>query len=326
MLLPTSMSRPPLVKETDFSQIPALIENAVLLYRLCPSASEKGDVNAIDVMVMVGIEVCMASPLTKNFKNKLVIADRANGPPIFDVSVEATLQRAIEIFKLARYNKEGTTAIARTEVMRLAGFEDITSKTHEGAAKYKKFSRRLEILGLVVKKPTATRKAPPSQIESIIIDCDLEDDVDSLSPITYNKEEATFFGVNKKSTDAGTTPTRATNKSSAVSAISSIASASNRVTTVAKQLERTNGQVHNEFQNLAFKVGTVLYNSVINNKSFLHLQNANDCAKAVNSMLGVSIGESAMGETVDFVTGSQIRKGVESGRVGQSPPRRGRPA
>jgi len=91
-------------------------------------------------------------------------------------------------------------------------------------------------------------------------------------------------------------------------------SSTNRRSAQSAQQARREALETEDIEKSAFKVGTVLYNSVqTNENTLIAFASAEKCANAVNQMFGL-----------DLVSGYRLKASIKLGLVGKSPPRRGR--
>jgi hypothetical protein len=350
-----NMTRMPLVDHNDPWDIADLLKKAVQLSCHCPGARVNGFL-PMHAMLMVGMAPDIAAAMTNNFAKLKRGLDGTRQHDWDDDSADAKLKRALEIFALAKYSKDGTKSKEKAEIMRLAGCSYLESTGRgEGAKVYKRFSRMLEKEGLEEgprrkQKPddeslkmTTTTEMPATEIRNppqglLIPAYDLEDD--ELSPISTD-ENMSFGSVysftepppqTKISTvllsalQGGTKVSSSNESYDAASAVSSVISKQEKRRTAGQAHEKLRSfQEYEEIRKIAYKVGSLLWNCAKDvGLALPKFKTADDCANSINLMFDIPVGMKKHSVCLDFVSGRQLADAVRDNRVGESPPRIGR--
>jgi hypothetical protein len=329
----------------DSSSPPPNVLEAAKLYRLSVGRDVVG-LTPVEAMIMVGINrgVAVTSYYNESFRaSHFGLNQRLGGPIAFNPHTDtdgAKLERAVGIFRLATNGRDGGTRIVLAEIMRLAGYpKDVTTT---GGGHYKKFSQELTKLGLKnTSSTTVTNHPPPPPLPQAAQDdartCVIETRLlpqtvafgdqrqePGPSPMTCD----TAFNYSAVSDSNNSQPCVATARPTQADAISAVSQLTGGVSH-RKSSEEAHRQRREkrDFQNIeksAYKVGSVLYNTVRAGQNPLEKFNSSDkCADAVNELFGIKL---PSGDILDVVSGRQVADACRADRVGKSLPRRSRPS
>lgn len=314
------------------------LQRAVRIYRLVPPGTHwKQDYfSQSHAMEMAGIANDLSKTQTyrDRFEKVLEGYRQKYGALSFAPLTEKDLkERSISMFELAKKLPGGKKQLAH--FMRLVGCNEEQMNANAMRMSITRDARyqRANTTNGVNATASSTSLAPVSTV-------DLVSDVSSvsssaLSPLSLDGELlhlqtqgsssvsdttiASGSAASAASSAASTLstlvsrPTTASSKEPSLSDLTSFPS--HRKTSAQAQADRREQMEFSNLTNDAYKIGTILLDSVQSKRINLkHLDDSNKVADVINGMF-----------KVELVTGNSLANGVKAGLVGKSPPRRGPP-
>jgi hypothetical protein len=147
----------PVIKETHPDEIAELLNVAADIYCLVPGAGKTSMFTQVNAMLMAGMESTLANAFIPAFDRTVRGLIQRNGNPSF--SAQTKLDRAVGIYRLARFSIDGTKVKERAEIMRLVGYAH--ESTSGSSAEYKKLERTLMLKGLYIPKSRKPKQEVP---------------------------------------------------------------------------------------------------------------------------------------------------------------------
>ncbi|CAJ1928560.1 unnamed protein product [Cylindrotheca closterium] len=285
-------------------------------------------------MTDAGIPEAVASQPFYQHNVKTKVLNETSGNPQIDMRMESKRKRFQTLYRLLyegillrkRSNYPDTAGTMRkagyaeTEIYKFTTPKKAISKHYAYCARAAKRIRDNVDVNLTIKANTQHAHVPENIVEEV--------DDEEMSPVSAASSEDPHFPFSPdrnndyhelvplpEATKLASKRDDASVRSTA-STISSITtqSAPKRKTPAQKQHERKSEAQLKMMRSCAYKVGTYLY-SLKDQNPCVEFQDESHCADQVNRLFGIEV-----------ISGRDLREAVKQKRVGQSPPRVGRPS
>jgi hypothetical protein len=310
------------------------VREAVEVMRNVPDAAISFDF--VDALECVGVPrnfiFTNYSSMKDQMKQMMIAYDQRHGPAFYPITQEAKVNRFLALIQLIKRlpttSPGGRKKKNKAEIMRLAG----CTKDESSAGKVYMACTRAS-----TKAINAANHGPPSRIEiqndpqasaaAVVspMSCDASTATEQAAASTASQSCQLFFNPNSSGSETAASddsvnggpdllviPDR---QGRAATFSSLLNNKATRRTTHQVQVVRREEQDEQDLCNLAFRLGTVVLQSVIDGECNLHkLGNANMVAEEVNKMFGIH-----------FLSGRELTAGVKEKLVGLNPKPRGAP-
>jgi hypothetical protein len=302
---------------------------AAHVYRNIPQAGHSG-FDFIDAMIFVGIQSSVAYTAAAKLKLEVILSSlsRQHGPPHFENSADAKVQRTERLLRLSRDTHLKSKML--TSVMELAGCDKMETK---GCHKLYMRCYRMRINLATEKKKNQARPVVPPTLNHLVapparnhLGTPSTPPVASVNPTGRGIDSISPLSLSGASSLAASVPPLVNFQRSAMirgqpdlsvaSLSNSATSSSKRKTTAVAQQDRASLRAESLLYDGIYKVSTILYNEVHTKTITLEkFKTADKCATEINNFFGVQA-----------ITGNQLKDAVRVGRAGKSPPQRGKPS